>query len=177
MSKLTSAIFPYHSEWFFETMAFRGGLATDRIKSLAININYFRAFGAYTMFLRYLPSYSSLEQIILFVEEKGGSGEMRFVEVDNETDEGLLWKFAKEIKRESSGWKDGGREGPREACERITSAVWEEWDDVRSDEEHDDHEFLVDWELPDLRVAKLTGTIEGQVLRDRAEEKGWWKDG
>lgn len=47
------------------------------------------------MFLRHLSSYSSLEEIILFVEEKSGSGEMRFVEIEDETDEGLLWKFAR----------------------------------------------------------------------------------
>lgn len=78
------------------------------------------------------------------------------------------------MKKESIGWKDGGRKGPRESCERITSAVWEEWNDVRRDEGHDDHEFLVNWELADLKVAKLAGKIEGQLLRERAEEKRWW---
>ena len=125
-------------------MAFKGGLDMDRITKMPVNINYWRK----RQFLRTLCFYPCLQLVTLFIETENEEGEVPFVEIDNECDDGLLWRVSNE----------DGEEGVRGDCEKFMKEVRDCYHSVVEDEQDEDREYVVEWHLPELKLMKLVET-------------------
>lgn len=146
---------------------FKKDMYMSRVKRLAVNVNCWHEFGEHLCLPEILlrefpaqePAQEPVQELTLFIEEEGGRGKARLVEIDSASDdanEKLLWRTERERRDKHIGLR-------ATCCRRF-------WKIRRA--------FLpcLD-EMPKLRVMKLEGYVGGQILRTDYENWGVGHEG
>jgi hypothetical protein len=152
---------PLHFEWLWEIFIRRLSINFEGIRHIEFDVGWWEWFLDADM-LRWLSSGVKLETITLVLEvEKESGHEAVFIEL-KELGEGGMKAVGGEQKDESVASKAKFLERIKRKCE-----------DISSDEADSDREFLVDWQLPELRFMGMKGKILGRPSDNVVDDSEW----
>jgi len=146
----------YPFECVYESLE-DGGMKMARLKHLVVDINWWNTFEGTFWWKEYL--YSTLESFTIYVEDPD-EGELRFEEIE-QGDDSLLWDYDHNV-----GF------GIKNECKKERGNLETALEEILEDDEYSD--YTGDWKVPEVRISKLRGKIEHQIMKEVAIRDGWW---
>ncbi|KAH7386605.1 hypothetical protein BKA64DRAFT_711818 [Cadophora sp. MPI-SDFR-AT-0126] len=136
-----SGMLPYPFECVYDSLENHGGMKIDRLKHLAVDINWWNTFEGTYWWRDYL--YSTLESFTIYVEDPD-EGEVRFEEIE-QGDDSLLWDYDHEV-----GF------GIKNECKKERGNLETALEEILEDDEYS--HYIGDWKVPEVRILKLRGS-------------------